>query len=104
MENKLKKLFDYQRFEQNERLEKLIWETEGRYTKELSDDDLTLVNAAGEITMNPVAIGENAAANGGGIYHGGSAGLDGKSVNPIGSGGGGGGGGAGGGSGAAMSN
>lgn len=47
MEKKLKKLFDYQRFEKNEKLEKLIRETESRYAKELSDDDLTLVNAAG---------------------------------------------------------
>ena len=48
MENKLNKLFDYQRFEQNEKLEKLIYETESRYAKGLSDDDLFLVNAAGE--------------------------------------------------------
>ena len=48
MEQKLKKLFDYQRFEKNEKLEKLIRETESRYAKELSDDDLALVNAAGD--------------------------------------------------------
>ena len=48
MEKKLKKLFDYQRFEKNERLEKIIKETESRYGGELSDDDLSLVNAAGE--------------------------------------------------------
>lgn len=48
MEKELKKLFDYQRFEKNERLEKLIRETESRYATELSDDDLSLVNAAGE--------------------------------------------------------
>ena len=48
-EQKLKKLFDFQRFEKNERLEKLIRETESRYAAELSDDDLSLVNAAGEI-------------------------------------------------------
>ena len=48
MENKLKKLFDYQRFEQNDKLEKLIHETESRYARELSDEDLSLVNAAGE--------------------------------------------------------
>ncbi len=55
MEKKLKRLFDYQRFEKNERLEKLIHETESRYAKELSDDDLSLVNAAGEteIGTNP---------------------------------------------------
>lgn len=48
MENKLKKLFDYQRFEKKEKLEKLIDEAESRYSAELSDDDLSLVNAAGE--------------------------------------------------------
>lgn len=55
MEKKLKKLFDYQRFEKNERLEKIIEETESRYAQELSDDDLSLVNAAGEpeIGTNP---------------------------------------------------
>ena len=48
MKNNLKSLFDYQRFEKNEHLEKLIGESENRCAKELSDDDLTLVNAAGE--------------------------------------------------------
>ena len=48
MENKLKKLFDYQRFEQNKKLGKLIKETEKRYAAELSDEDLSLVNAAGD--------------------------------------------------------
>ena len=46
MEKKLKKLFDYQRFEQNAKLEKLIQETESRYAKELSEEDLSLVFAA----------------------------------------------------------
>lgn len=49
MENKLKKLFDYQRFEQNDRLAKLIGETEARQTAELFDEDLELVAAAGNI-------------------------------------------------------
>lgn len=48
MESKLKKIFDYQRFERNEKLEKLISETESYYSRELSDDDLLFVNAAGE--------------------------------------------------------
>ena len=47
-EQKLKKLFDYQRFEKNSKLENLIRETENRYYTELSDDDLSFVNAAGE--------------------------------------------------------
>ncbi len=59
MEKKLKKLFDYQRFEKNEKLEKLIRETESRYAGELSDDDLTLVNAAGEFTMPGGTISGN---------------------------------------------
>lgn len=49
MENKLKKLFDYQRFGKNERMEKLISQTEERFGKELSDEELSRVNAAGEI-------------------------------------------------------
>lgn len=50
MEKKIKKLFDYQRFEKNEKLEKLIRDTENRYATELSDDDLSFVSAAGENT------------------------------------------------------
>ena len=56
MENKLKKLFEYQKFEQNERLAKLIAETEARQAAEISDDDLEMVTAAGEITE--ISIGE----------------------------------------------
>ena len=84
MEKKLKKLFDYQRFEKNERLEKIIKETESRYEGELSDDDLSLVNAAGEINPGKVEVdsGFGAAGIGGGTQ------VDGL----IGTGGGGGGG------------
>ena len=55
MEKTLKILFDYQLFEQNEKLERLIRETESRCAGELSDEDLTLVSAAGEpgIDMEP---------------------------------------------------
>ena len=56
MENKLKRLFEYQKFEQNERLAKLIAETEARQAAEISDDDLEMVAAAGEITK--ISIGE----------------------------------------------
>ncbi|MDO4811274.1 MAG: hypothetical protein Q3985_04940 [Eubacteriales bacterium] len=56
MENKLKKLFEYQKFEQNERLAKLIAETEARQPAEISDDDLEMVAAAGEITK--ISIGD----------------------------------------------
>ena len=46
----LTKLFDYQRFEGNSRLQALIDETEDRYQHDLSDDDLEWVSAAGEGT------------------------------------------------------
>lgn len=49
MENKMKKLFEYQRFENNARLAKLINETESRYATALDDDDLDIVAAAGVI-------------------------------------------------------
>ncbi len=51
MENKLKQLFEYQKFQQNGRLAKLIAETEARQTAELSDDELELVAAAGDMFM-----------------------------------------------------
>ena len=47
MEKKLAKLFDYQKFEQNEKLSTLIKETEERCARELNDEDLEMVNAAG---------------------------------------------------------
>lgn len=60
MENELEKLFDYQRFEKSDRLEKLISETEHRYPKELSDEDLFFVNAAGDPAMvSETIISEN---------------------------------------------
>ena len=59
MERKLKAIFDYQKFEKNPRLEKLISETENRYARELSDDDLFFVNAAGDFNMSGATISEN---------------------------------------------
>lgn len=53
MEQKLKRLFDYQKFQNNPRLEAMLQEAEGRYAGSLSDDDLELVSAAGE-PINPV--------------------------------------------------
>lgn len=47
---KLTALFDYQRFEHNERLQALIEDTESRCSCALSDDDLEWVSAAGEET------------------------------------------------------
>lgn len=47
MEKKLQSMFAYQKFAQNPRLSKLIAQTEERYARELNDDDLWMVNAAG---------------------------------------------------------
>lgn len=48
MKKMLYDLFDFQKFSGNERLAKLIANTEGRYGKMLSDDELEGLNAAGE--------------------------------------------------------
>lgn len=48
MEKKLKILFDYQKFKGNKKLAALIEDTESRYATELSDDEISLVAAAGE--------------------------------------------------------
>lgn len=50
MEKKLKMLFDYQRFEENSALAALIRETESRAVRELTDDELSMVYAAGDQT------------------------------------------------------
>lgn len=47
MEKKLKSMFEYQRFAANDRLSRIIAETEERYGREIDDDDLWMVNAAG---------------------------------------------------------
>ena len=47
MEKKLKQMFEYQRFAQNPRLEAIIRAAEDG-ARELSDDDLSAVNAAGD--------------------------------------------------------
>lgn len=49
MENKIRLLFDFQKFDNNSRLAELISQTENRYGTELSDDELTQVSAAGDI-------------------------------------------------------
>ena len=57
MSKNLKHLFDFQKFEGNSRLSSMIAETESRYgvgmsrNLELSDDDLTLVSAAGNTDL-----------------------------------------------------
>ena len=40
-------LFDFQRFQQNARLENIIQDVEARYDNAISDDDLEWVSAAG---------------------------------------------------------
>ena len=51
IEETLKELFDYQKFEENRELGRFIQDAENRYAQELSDEDLNLVNAAGEIIV-----------------------------------------------------
>ena len=57
MSKNLKHLFDFQKFEGNSRLSSMIAETESRYgvgmshNLELSDDELTLVSAAGNTDL-----------------------------------------------------
>ena len=63
--NKLSQAFDFQKFQQNPRLAGVVCDVESRYNKAaLSDDDLELVSAAGEVTvptMNPgVLLGRHA--------------------------------------------
>ncbi len=49
-QKKLTILFDLQKFVDNKQLAKLIADTEDQYAKHLSDDDLSLVNAAGDVS------------------------------------------------------
>jgi len=46
MEQKLKKLFDYQKFQRNSRLDAMLAEAEGRCA-EVDEDTLELISAAG---------------------------------------------------------
>ena len=53
MDKKMKRLFDYQRFEKNPRLTEMAREAERRYAQsgtELTDEDLTEVSAAGDLS------------------------------------------------------
>lgn len=56
MENKLKSLFEYQKFEGNSRLAAIIADTESRLGSEISDDDLFMVSAAGELRDDVLGI------------------------------------------------
>ena len=53
IENTLRALFDFQRFQCNGELEALIQDTFGRWGAQLSDDDLEQVAAAGEPAPPP---------------------------------------------------
>ncbi len=58
MESLLKDLFDYQKFEHNEKLAEFINEIDNAgFSSELSDDDLFLVAAAG--TLDTIAADED---------------------------------------------
>jgi len=59
MEQKLKRLFDYQRFQKNSRLEAMLAEAEGRCA-EVDDDALELVSAAGDDSLMEYGIVEGA--------------------------------------------
>lgn len=69
MENKLKKLFEYQKFEKNAELDALIAGAHSRYGEALSDDDLEMVAAAGEINGSGKAAGNDTPAECYGIDH-----------------------------------
>lgn len=51
MNKKLTSLFDLQKFHKNKQLETLIAETHSRYNKEISEDDLSEISAAGDINL-----------------------------------------------------
>lgn len=48
MINKLRFLFNYQRFTDNKKMAALITETENRYSHVVSEDELAYVSAAGD--------------------------------------------------------
>lgn len=48
MEEKIAFLLDYQYFQKNHKIEEMLQELEGRYGKELTEENLSLVSAAGE--------------------------------------------------------
>jgi hypothetical protein len=51
MNKKLTSLFDLQKFHKNKQLENLIAQTHSRYNKEISEDDLSEISAAGDINL-----------------------------------------------------
>lgn len=65
MERKLRKLYEYQRFENDPRLKKMLDDALSRYSfsecgeGELSDDEAGLLNAAGSQVADPKRGKEN---------------------------------------------
>ena len=59
MEQKLKKLFDYQKFQRNSRLDAMLAEAEGRCA-EVDEDALELISAAGDDSLMEYGIVEGA--------------------------------------------
>ena len=57
MEQKLKRLFDYQKFQRNSRLEAMLAEAEGRCA-EVDDEALEVVSAAGDDSLMEYGIVE----------------------------------------------
>ncbi len=58
MENTLRRMYEYQRFDNNPRLRKMLDDALSRYSfseseGELSDDDAALLNAAGTQVADP---------------------------------------------------
>ena len=54
MESKLARMFDYQKYEANSRLARIIKDVESRYSDGLevmSDDELGMLNAAGNVDI-----------------------------------------------------
>ncbi len=51
MDNKLRSIFEYQRFSENSRLAKIISDTESKYSSAISDEYLDFVSAAGEFEI-----------------------------------------------------
>ncbi len=49
MENRLRKMFLFQEFMQDEKLKEIIDDVEKRYDNKLTDDELSFVNAAGNV-------------------------------------------------------
>ena len=59
IEQKLRLLFDYQNFENNSELLKLKKQTEESFANALDEEDLALVNAAGEFELQGGTITNN---------------------------------------------